>query len=90
MIRKNNKLAQNFKHDKQYHSKSVLGGGSTSKKPTKKTQTQNGYSLVFFGFLWVFLEKGAESTFLNTPDNLRPTYFFPFHMISSGSDTEYF
>ena len=32
-----------------------------------------------------------EITFLNIPDNLRPTYFFHFFKgISSGSDTEYF
>ena len=41
------------------------------------------------GFFWVFfgfLEKGVESTFLNIPDNLRPTYFFNFFIgISSKS-----
>ena len=47
--------------------------------------------LGFFGFFWVFLDKGVESTFLNIPDNLRPTYFLHFFIgISSGSDTEYF
>ena len=47
--------------------------------------------LGFLGFFWVFLEKGVESTFLNIPDNLRPTYFFHFFIgISSVSDTEHF
>ena len=43
------------------------------------------------GFFWVFLgflEKGVESTFLNIPDNLRPTYFFNVCIgISSASET---
>ena len=45
-------------------------------------------NVVYIGFFWGFLEKGVESTFLNIPDNLRPTYFFHFFKgISSGSDT---
>ena len=41
----------------------------------------------FFGFFWVFLEKGVENTSLNIPDSLRPNYFYHFFI---GIDMEYF
>ena len=44
--------------------------------------------LGFFLGIFGFLRKGVESTFLNIPDNLWPTYFFHFfNDILSGSDT---
>ena len=59
-------------------------------QPQKTPKNPNWNFEVKVGFLG-FLEKGVESTFLNIPDNLRPTYFFHFFKgISSGSDTGYF
>ena len=49
----------------------------------QNTQTQNGDSMVMLGCLGCLgllrkREKGGESTFLNIPATLRPTYFLHF------------
>ena len=74
--------------------KAIIGGGGVQPQKTQKNPNPKwdfklflGF-LGFFGFFGFFLEKGAESPYLNIPDHLRPTCFLHFFReITPGSDT---